>query len=55
VPLVTWRIDAVALVVVGLFLLPVATGLWKPGLFEGIALTFGYGAYLIATLWYGLR
>lgn len=45
-PLVTWRVDAVLLVVLGFALVPVSIGRWLPERFESILLIGTYVAYL---------
>jgi Ca2+/Na+ antiporter len=45
-----WRIDNVILIIMGIFLLPVALGKWKLGREEGMVLIAGYFFYLTATI-----
>jgi Ca2+/Na+ antiporter len=47
-PLGVWRIDNVLLVVLGMMMIPISLGRWTLDRGEGVALTFGYIAYLIA-------
>jgi hypothetical protein len=54
-PLAVWRIDTVLLVVLGLFLLPVALGRWTMGTLESMGLVVVYGAYLFMTVVFGGR
>jgi Ca2+/Na+ antiporter len=49
-----WRIDNVILIVVGVFLLPVAIGKWSLSREEGMVLIAAYFFYLTATLVSGL-
>jgi hypothetical protein len=49
-----WRIDNVLLIVVGVFLLPVAIGKWSLSREEGMVLIAAYFFYLTATLVSGL-
>jgi Ca2+/Na+ antiporter len=48
-PLGVWRIDNVLLVVLGMMMIPISLGRWTLDRGEGVALTFGYIAYLIAS------
>jgi Ca2+/Na+ antiporter len=48
-PLVTWRVDAVVLAVLGFAMIPVALGRWALGRWEAIGLVAGYALYLVAT------
>jgi Ca2+/Na+ antiporter len=48
-PLGVWRLDCVLVMALSIFLLPVSLGRWALGRSEGIALAFGYIAYLIAS------
>jgi len=50
-----WRIDNVLLLIVGVFLLPVAIGKWSLGREEGMVLIAAYFFYLTATLASGLE
>ena len=52
-PLVVWRVDVVALIVLGLFLLPVGLGRWKLSRMQGLGLIGGYAAYLGLSLLLG--
>src|SRR5436190_11551256 len=45
-----WRDDSVVLVVLGMFLLPLSLGRWRPGRFEGVGLVVGYVAYLLMSV-----
>jgi len=45
-PMAVWRVDAVLLVALGLFLLPLALGRWSIAGAEGIALVFVYLMYM---------
>lgn len=47
-PLITWRLDAVLLVVLGFALLPLAFGRWLPERIESVLLIMVYAAYLIS-------
>ncbi len=49
-PLATWRIDAVALVLLSVLFLPVAVGKWNLGKEEGFVMIVGYCFYLIAVM-----
>jgi len=53
-PAPMWRIDNVVLIIMGVFLLPVAIGKWNLGREEGLVLIAGYFFYLIATVASGL-
>jgi len=52
-PLVVWRVDVVALIVLGLFLMPVGLGRWKLSRMQGLGLIGGYAAYLALSLLLG--
>jgi hypothetical protein len=54
-PLGVWRVDVVALIVLGLYLLPVGLGRWKLSRTAGIGLIGGYAAYLALTLLLGAK
>jgi hypothetical protein len=54
-PLTVWRVDIVALIVLGLFLLPVGMGRWKLTRGQGLGLIFGYAAYLALSLLLGTK
>jgi hypothetical protein len=54
-PLIVWRVDIVALIVLGLFLLPVGLGRWKLSRSQGLGLIFGYAAYLALSLLLGTK
>jgi len=54
-PLAVWRIDTVLLVVLGLFLLPMALGRWTLGSVESVGLVLVYGIYLFMTVVFGGR
>jgi Ca2+/Na+ antiporter len=54
-PLVVWRVDVVALIVLGLFLLPVGLGRWKLSRIQGLGLIGGYAAYLALSLLLGIK
>ena len=47
-PLITWRVDAVLLVVLGFPLMPLAFGRWIPERIESVVLIAVYAGYLIA-------
>jgi Ca2+/Na+ antiporter len=47
-PLVTWRVDAVVLVLLAFSLIPVASGRWLPDRLESMLLIVVYAAYLVA-------
>ena len=49
-PAPVWRIDAVILMVAGIFIMPVAAGKWAIGKEEGMVLIAGYFFYLTAVL-----
>jgi Ca2+/Na+ antiporter len=53
-PLVVWRVDVVALIVLGLFLLPVGLGRWKLSRMQGLGLIGGYVAYLALSVLLGM-
>src|SRR5207248_6325107 len=44
-PLRVWRVDTVVLIVLGMTLIPPATGMWTLSKREGIGLILGYIAY----------
>jgi len=46
--LVTWRVDAVVLVLISFALVPVAVGRWMPERLEAMLLVLLYAAYLVA-------
>jgi hypothetical protein len=48
-PLGVWRVDCVLVMALGLLLIPVSLGRWKLERAEGLALAFGYVAYLIVS------
>ena len=48
-PLVTWRIDAVVLTVLGFGLIPVGLGRWELGRWEAMGLVAGYALYLVVS------
>jgi hypothetical protein len=48
-PLGVWRIDNVLLVVLGMMMMPISLGRWRLQRGEGVALAFGYVAYIIAS------
>ena len=50
IPLLTWRLDTLLLLVVGMLLLPPSIGRWSLGRREGIALIVCFVAYLMITL-----
>ena len=52
-PLTVWRVDIVALIVLGLFLLPVGLGRWKLSRMQGLGLIGGYAAYLALSVLLG--
>jgi len=54
-PLAVWRIDTVLLVVLGLFLLPIALGRWTLGTAESLGLVLIYGIYLFMSVVFGGR
>jgi Ca2+/Na+ antiporter len=54
-PLAPWRVDAVLLIVLGLFCLPVALGKWTWSKMDGLALIGGYAAYLLLAMAMGVR
>lgn len=47
-PLVTWRVDAVVLVLISLALLPLAAGRWLPERLEAMLLVIIYAGYIVA-------
>ena len=47
-PLVTWRVDAVVLLLLSFALIPVAFGRWLPERLESMLLIMVYAAYLVA-------
>lgn len=47
-PLITWRVDAVLLVVLTFAMIPVAAGRWLPERIESVLLVMVYAGYLIA-------
>ena len=50
IPILSWRLDSLLLVVIGLLLLPPAIGRWTLGKREGVALVAGFVVYLMITL-----
>lgn len=46
-PLVSWRVDAVVLAVLGFAMIPVSLGRWTFGRWESFGLVVGYAVYLI--------
>lgn len=54
-PLLVWRLDTLVLVVLGVMLVPVWTGRWMLGRYEGIGLMIGYGMYLMLTVVMNVR
>jgi hypothetical protein len=48
-PMSIWRLDCVLLLVLALFLLPVAVARWKWGRVEGLVLILGYGFFMVLT------
>jgi hypothetical protein len=50
IPMLSWRLDSLLLVVIGLLLLPPAIGRWTLGKREGLALMACFVAYLMITL-----
>lgn len=54
-PIVNWRVDAVALVVLSAMLLPAAAGRWRPGKLEGVVLLLLYVAYVLTLIAAALR
>jgi hypothetical protein len=54
-PLAVWRVDVVALIALGLFLLPVAIGRWPLSKGQGLGLIAGYIAYLLLAMMLGVR
>jgi Ca2+/Na+ antiporter len=49
-PLAVWRVDVVALIAVGFFLLPVAIGRWSLTKLQGLGMILGYAVYLAMSL-----
>jgi hypothetical protein len=49
-PMSTWRVDAVALIVLAAALLPSAAGRWRPGWIEGAMFIVIYVAYVLANI-----
>lgn len=47
-PLITWRVDAVLLVVLGFALIPIAIGRWAPERIEAVLTVTVYAGYLFA-------
>jgi Ca2+/Na+ antiporter len=47
-PLITWRVDAVLLVVLGFALIPLAADRWLPERLEAMLLVIVYAGYLLA-------
>jgi hypothetical protein len=54
-PLAVWRVDVVALIALGLFLLPVAVGRWPLSKGQGLGLIAAYIAYLLLAMMLGVR
>jgi hypothetical protein len=54
-PLAVWRVDIVALIALGLFLLPPALGRWPLDKLQGLGLIVGYIAYLLLAMVLGVR
>lgn len=54
-PITVWRLDTIALIVLGVMLLPVATRRWSLGKVEGLALVLGYAIYLLWGTMLGIR
>jgi hypothetical protein len=54
-PMLTWRLDPLVLVVLGVMLLPVSIGRWMLGRYEGMGLMIGYAMYLMLTVAMGVR
>jgi hypothetical protein len=54
-PLRVWRVDTVALIVLGMSLIPAATGMWPLSKREGTGLILGYIAYLMMVTNFALR
>lgn len=54
-PLAVWRVDVVALIALGLFLLPIAFGRWRLTRMNGLALILGYILYLALTMTLGVQ
>ncbi len=46
-PMATWRIDTVALLLIGALLIPVANGRWALRRFDGLLLLLGYCLYIV--------
>ncbi len=49
-PMAVWRIDLVALTIIGFAMVPVALGRWALGRLESVGLVIGYVAYLVASM-----
>ena len=49
-PLVTWRVDAVVLLMLACILVPIAAGRWVPARFESMLLVLAYAIYELAHL-----
>ena len=49
-PLITWRVDVVVLVVLGFILLPTSLGRWRLGKAEGVVLITLYVLYVMLEL-----
>jgi hypothetical protein len=54
-PVLVWRVDTVALLVLGLVLLPAAIGRWTLGRRDGVIMLFVYVAYLMVVAAAGRR
>jgi hypothetical protein len=54
-PLITWRVDAVLLVVLGFALIPAAAGRWVPQRFESVLLVVVYAGYLFSEMALSVR
>jgi Ca2+/Na+ antiporter len=54
-PLAVWRVDVVAFIALGLFLLPVAIGRWSISKMQGLALMCGYVVYLALAILIGMQ
>jgi cation:H+ antiporter len=53
-PLAVWRVDVVAILVLGLFLLPVSIGKWPLSKTNGLGLVVAYAAYLLLVTTLGM-
>ncbi len=54
-PIAVWRIDCILVMALGLLLIPISLGRWTLERSEGLALAFGYIAYLIASAALAMR